>query len=91
MTSESDAPRPDVPTPGNAFPKPGPPRVPAPGTGSDGAAPDGAAPDGEAEAQVADVLTQLDGLDDRPVTEHVAAYEAVHRTLQDTLSAVDGS
>ena len=30
-------------------------------------------------------------LDERPVAEHVAAYEAVHRTLQDTLAAVDGS
>ncbi|MFI5955887.1 hypothetical protein [Cryptosporangium sp. NPDC051539] len=49
------------------------------------------APDGEAEAQVSAVLTQLDDLDARPVAEHVAAYETVHRTLQDTLAAVDGS
>jgi len=91
VTSEQDsrgfgafAPKPGPPP----APKPGPPAVsPAapsanPAPGADAAA---------AQAQVADVLTHLDDLEARPVAEHVAAYEAVHRTLQDTLAAVDGS
>lgn len=59
-------------------PKPGPP-------------PTGSQPDPRA-AEVTDVVTaRLDGLDDLPVAEHVPAFEAVHRALQDTLAAVDGS
>ncbi|MFG1927456.1 hypothetical protein [Cryptosporangium sp. NPDC048952] len=74
-------------------PKPGPPS-PGPAVASAGADSAGAASvvDAEgAEAQVAGVLAELDDLDVRPVSEHVAAFEAVHRTLQDTLAAVDGS
>ena len=69
--------------PGNAGPfgvtppKPGPP-------------PTGSQPDPRA-AEVAEVTARLDGLDDLPVAEHVQAFEAVHRALQDTLAAVDGS
>ncbi|GAA0277565.1 hypothetical protein [Cryptosporangium japonicum] len=71
---------------GASAPKPGPP-TPKPAPPSDAAPVDTEA----AEAQVAAVLTGLDDLDERPVAEHVAAFEAVHRTLQDTLAAVDGS
>ncbi|GAA3389742.1 hypothetical protein [Cryptosporangium minutisporangium] len=72
---------------GAAVPKPGPPPAPKPGPPSPSLVADSAA----AEEQVAAVLAHLDDLDERPIAEHVAAYETVHRTLQDTLAAVDGS
>jgi hypothetical protein len=34
-------------------------------------------------------LARLDGLDDLPVGEHVAAFDAVHRALQDALATLD--
>jgi hypothetical protein len=43
------------------------------------------------DPRVAAAVAQLDGLEHRPVAEHVAVFETVHRTLQDTLAAVDGS
>ena len=42
-----------------------------------------------ASARVDAALAHLDGLDDRPVGEHVAAYDAVHRGLQDALATLD--
>ena len=32
---------------------------------------------------------RLDGLADRPVTEHVAVFDEVHRALQDALATLD--
>ncbi|GAC1444126.1 MAG: hypothetical protein NVS3B26_11180 [Mycobacteriales bacterium] len=34
-------------------------------------------------------LARLTDLDERPVAEHVAAYDEVHRLLQDALAALD--
>ncbi|MCW2600627.1 MAG: hypothetical protein JWM02_2456 [Frankiales bacterium] len=34
-------------------------------------------------------LARLDGLDDRPVGEHVEVFDAVHRSLQDALATLD--
>ena len=31
----------------------------------------------------------LDGLEERPVSEHVEVFDAVHRSLQDALAALD--
>lgn len=41
------------------------------------------------EPRVDSALDRLDGLDDAPLTEHVAAYDEVHRLLQDALADVD--
>ncbi|MFN2522212.1 MAG: hypothetical protein ABR614_02725 [Mycobacteriales bacterium] len=38
---------------------------------------------------VDDALGCLDGLEQRPVAEHVAVYDEVHRLLQDALAALD--
>lgn len=34
-------------------------------------------------------LTALEGIAERPVSEHVAVYDEVHRLLQDALAALD--
>jgi hypothetical protein len=34
-------------------------------------------------------LARLDGLEDRPVGEHVEVFDAVHRSLQDALATLD--
>ena len=39
------------------------------------------------QADVADAVGALDGLEDRPVAEHVAVYERLHTVLGDALSA----
>jgi hypothetical protein len=41
-------------------------------------------------ADIAEALAALDRLEDRPTSGHVAAFERVHRTLTDALSAIDG-
>ncbi len=41
------------------------------------------------DTQIGGALAQLDGLDDRPLEEHVAAYDGVHRALQDALALLD--
>lgn len=46
---------------------------------------DGAGRGGSVEAS----LARLDDLAERPVAEHVAAYDAVHRALQDQLAVLD--
>ena len=38
---------------------------------------------------VAEVLRRLDGLQDRPVSEHVEVFDDVHRRLQDALATLD--
>ena len=78
---------------GGAIPKPGPPAA------SVGFHPDPTGAEvterlGESDptaVEVTEVTARLDGLDDLPVAEHVQTFEAVHRALQDTLAAVDGS
>lgn len=51
-------------------------------------------PDGTGErpleslrADVADAVGALDGLEDRPVDDHVAVYERLHAVLGEALSA----
>ena len=41
------------------------------------------------DGQVDDALALLDGLDDKPVAEHVEVFDAVHRSLQDALATLD--
>ena len=38
---------------------------------------------------VADALRTLDGLEQRPVHEHVELFDGLHRTLQDALATLD--
>ena len=40
-------------------------------------------------AAVATALSRLDGLEDRPVGEHVEVFDEVHRLLQDALATLD--
>ena len=48
-------------------------------------------PDGPAlTAAVSAALQPLEQLQDRPVDEHVAVFDGVHRALQDALAALDG-
>ncbi|HUR15337.1 MAG TPA: hypothetical protein VM097_12705 [Mycobacteriales bacterium] len=41
------------------------------------------------EEAVASALALLDGLEERPIAEHVEVFDAVHRSLQDALAALD--
>ena len=43
-------------------------------------------PDGTGHPDVDRVLGSLDGLDERPVAEHVAVFEAAHDTLRNALA-----
>jgi hypothetical protein len=54
--------------------------VPAPPAGDE-------ATDGDPRVDAA--LERLDALDELPVSEHVAQYDALHRTLQDALNTID--
>jgi hypothetical protein len=40
-------------------------------------------------AAVDTAVERLEGLAERPVAEHVAVYDEVHRLLQDALAALD--
>jgi hypothetical protein len=40
---------------------------------------------------VDEALARLEDLDERPVGEHVAVFDEVHRLLQDSLAALDES
>ena len=75
-----------IPLPGPPPDRPvaGPPPSPAAGSpvGPGGAASTVAA----VQASVAD----LDQLDDLPVADHVARYDALHGTLSEALAAIDG-
>ena len=46
-------------------------------------------PDPGVPAVTDEVRQQLSGLDEQPVGEHAAAYEQVHRLLQDALARLD--
>jgi hypothetical protein len=72
------------------IPRPGPPPThpvpgPPPAAGAVGA--DSAA---ETVAAVRGSVTGLDKLDDLPVADHVARYDALHGTLSEALAAIDG-
>ena len=43
----------------------------------------------EGDPRVDAALERLDALDELPVSEHVAQYDALHRTLQDALATID--
>jgi len=43
-----------------------------------------------AVAAVQDSVADLDQLDDLPVADHVARYDALHGTLSEALAAIDG-
>lgn len=38
-----------------------------------------------------DVMERLQAMEQLPVDEHVAAYDAIHRLLQDALATLDGT
>ena len=44
----------------------------------------------EASAQITAAMTLLDGLEHRPASAHVAAFERVYQALTDALSSIDG-
>jgi hypothetical protein len=46
---------------------------------------------GTGDVRVDAALARLDRLDDLPVADHVGEYDAVHRALQDALTAIDES
>ena len=56
--------------------------APVPGPGS-------SAPSGAVPPAVEAALARLRTLDDRPVSEHVEVFDAVHRDLQDALATLD--
>ena len=39
--------------------------------------------------QVSEALRALDGLQERPVHEHVEVFDGLHRALQDALATLD--
>jgi hypothetical protein len=63
-------------------PSPAPPAVADPQVET---APGGGTGDDRVDA----ALRRLDAVEDLPVSEHVAQYDALHRTLQDALAAID--
>ena len=71
------------PVPGPPRPVPGPPR---PGPGS---APVAATDSGGAVPPAEAASPALAGLDQRPVAEHVAVFEAEHDRLQRELATID--
>ena len=42
------------------------------------------------DASVDEALRSLEGLDDEPLSAHVAAFDAVHGALQDRLTEAQG-
>jgi hypothetical protein len=44
---------------------------------------------GTGDDRVDAALRRLDSIDELPIGEHVEQYDAVHRTLQDALAAID--
>ena len=69
------------------IPRPGPPlNRPVPGP------PPPAAGDQDSAtvAALQDSVADLDQLDDLPVADHVARYDALHGTLSEALAAIDG-
>ena len=41
------------------------------------------------DTPVDEALALLEGLEERPVSEHVEVFDGVHRALQDALAALD--
>lgn len=41
------------------------------------------------DPQVEQALTLLEQLEDKPVSEHVEVFDALHRSLQDALATLD--
>jgi hypothetical protein len=88
----SDVPRPGPP-PGRLpnAPVPGPPPGrPVPGPPSDAPGPAPAPHGTDVAGPIAEAVRRLDRLDALPTARHVDAFEQVHTTLTDALSAIDG-
>ena len=69
-------------------PRPADPRTRGPGPREAAAPEDGTEPAGEDVAAAVDAaMAGLDGLADRPLTEHVAVFERIHAALGDALAA----
>lgn len=75
-------------------PRPGPPPnrpdPPAGNPGTPAGNPAGADSAASTVAAVQASVTDLDQLDDLPVADHVARYDALHGTLSEALAAIDG-
>ena len=75
-------------------PRPGPPPnrpdPPAGNPGTPAGNPAGADSAASTVAAVEASVTELDQLDDLPVADHVARYDALHGTLSEALAAIDG-
>jgi hypothetical protein len=56
---------------------------------SGGAPAEAARAGGTGDDRVDAALRRLDAIEELPVSEHVAQYDAVHRTLQDALATID--
>ena len=76
-----------VPGPALTAPAAVPGPAPVPGTVPDGTSTTGSTGDPRVDAAMA----RLDHLDELPVADHVGEYDAVHRALQDALTAIDES
>lgn len=44
-----------------------------------------------AEVRIRDALSEVDGLDSRPLSEHAPVYDALHEELQVVLAEIDGA
>ncbi|GAB1692980.1 hypothetical protein [Krasilnikovia sp. M28-CT-15] len=82
------------PPPGGARPGPPPgyplPPVPGPTPGPDAAGPGAeGGPDTTGHPAVDAVLRSLDNATQLPPAEQIAAYEAAHQVLQETLASID--
>ncbi|MDP9432320.1 MAG: hypothetical protein M3P91_06335 [Actinomycetota bacterium] len=61
------------------------------GAGNDPtASPAGSSPPGEGDPPLAELLAPIEGIDRRPLPDHPAAYDELHRRLQHMLSDRDG-
>ncbi|RZT85520.1 hypothetical protein EV383_2390 [Pseudonocardia sediminis] len=74
-----------TPPAGGPVPRPGDPRAGAPRPGDPRPAPE--RPVSSLRAGVDEAMAGLDGLSERPVGEHVAAFERVHTALGEALTA----
>jgi hypothetical protein len=82
-----------TPRPGPLPNRPDPPAGNPPGNppaGNPAGHPAGADSAASTVAAVQASVTDLDQLDDLPVADHVARYDALHGTLSEALAAIDG-
>jgi hypothetical protein len=94
LMARRPAPGPPVPGPPEPAPAPDEPAAETPEPAPEAAAesPDvapAAGNGGTGGDRVDAALRRLESVDETPVSEHVAQYDAVHRALQDALATID--